>query len=310
MIRAELLSPRVLLVTGDCFDEHMTAVETGHGLFIVDTLANARATGAALKLIREFSAAPVRMLVNTHYDPDHNAGNQCLAEALIAGHSQTRLRLAEFFFNNPQNAGDVREAIAGLRQQAAAEPDPRRRAELQTVELAYQTLLEGFDGYRFTPPTLFVDGRLTFLDGETEIEIRSPGTAHSDADLFILLKREKILLCGDLLLGRGWLPVLTPPGSLPGLTGALEEIETREKENCVLVPGHGPAGGADLVAGQLEYCRQLSRALRDYRDQRKEAPPGVDSIPLPDFAEYRLYHQVHAQNIMVGWRELTGGNRE
>src|SRR5215475_9138030 len=45
------------------------------GILVVDTGVNAEEGGKLLAEIRKVSPLPVRWIVNTHYHPDHRAGN-------------------------------------------------------------------------------------------------------------------------------------------------------------------------------------------------------------------------------------------
>lgn len=55
---AARLSDRVLVISGDFLDEHVTAIDTPEGVIVIDTLATLPATRAALPFIRESSDAP------------------------------------------------------------------------------------------------------------------------------------------------------------------------------------------------------------------------------------------------------------
>jgi glyoxylase-like metal-dependent hydrolase (beta-lactamase superfamily II) len=62
-----------------------------NGILVVDTGVNAEEGGKLLAEIRKISQLPVRWIVNTHYHPDHRAGNSAVGpDAVIIISSFTR----------------------------------------------------------------------------------------------------------------------------------------------------------------------------------------------------------------------------
>src|SRR5215813_13311989 len=61
------------------------------GILVVDTGVNSEEGGKLLAEIRKVSQQPIRWIVNTHYHPDHRAGNDAVGpDAVIISSSFTR----------------------------------------------------------------------------------------------------------------------------------------------------------------------------------------------------------------------------
>jgi len=68
-----------------------TFLVTAQGILVVDTGVNRQEGEKLLAEIRRISAVPVRYIVNTHYHPDHRAGNSAVGpEAAIISTAFTR----------------------------------------------------------------------------------------------------------------------------------------------------------------------------------------------------------------------------
>src|SRR6185312_496743 len=74
-------------------DSNAGAIETPHGLIVVDAQQNRplaeRFRGALARL-----EMPIRAVVNTHFHLDHVAGNSAFADVPIVAHEKTRQALA------------------------------------------------------------------------------------------------------------------------------------------------------------------------------------------------------------------------
>ena len=70
-------------------DSNAGAIETPHGLIVIDAQQN-RALGEKFRAaLRAAFNAPVRALINTHFHLDHIAGNVAFADVPIVAHEKT-----------------------------------------------------------------------------------------------------------------------------------------------------------------------------------------------------------------------------
>jgi len=90
--------------------------------------------------------------------------------------------------------------------------------------------------------------------GETEIEfIPSPG--HSPESICFYLRKEKVLICGDVLFNQNTGRVDLPGGSADQLKQSIERLSKLDVE--YLLPGHMDiVTGADNVRRNFEFIKQ------------------------------------------------------
>jgi cyclase len=304
-MQATRLSDNVLAIGGDYVEEHLTVVASGDGLIVVDTLATLPATREALPLIRTFSAEPVRVVINTHLDADHIAGNAAFAGAAIVAHANGVRHLDERFFDDGASEQGIREFVKQLRSNRIPD-DPQLAARRQTYIDMYTRLLDGFGDFVPAPPFLFVSSDARVVLGRVTLELKHFGPAHTDADLVVFLPAEGLVLAGDVAMGAGVVPIAHPVngGSLVGLARALQAIDSLITETSRIVPGHGSIGGPALVRQQRDYVESLLEAIRDAQARGATLEDARPELEVPAFSRHLMYDLVHPGHVDLAWREL------
>jgi cyclase len=300
----ERLGERVFVVTGNYFDEHMTVIATGDGLVVVDTLASPAATLEGREMIEEMSHEPVRYLVNTHLNDDHHAGNQHFRDATIIGHSNCRNHLDDVFLDKPDNIRQVKALLADLESQLDSfDPASRDAARYRIYLDGYASLLESFEGFVFTPPTLYLEAGATIALGDLSIQILDLGPGHTDSDLAVYVPDERLLVAGDLVLGSGYVPVIHTQhgGSFANLTRILDELLGISANVEHLVPGHGSLTDRKAIEAQQAYLLALQTAVVDSRKRGLTLEEASSHITLDEFQDYLLYEFAHANNVQAAW---------
>ncbi len=134
---------------------------------VIDSLYNELAARDFIEKIREVTAKPVKILVNTHGHPDHVWTNH-MFDAVTICHENAR-----------------RETMTAF------------------VEL-YQSLFPDLDftGAKITPQDLTFTKSITL---QPEIRVVHPGVAHTTGDVYI--QRSNIVFCGDLLFAKPCTPL-------------------------------------------------------------------------------------------------------
>jgi len=220
----ERLGPRVCAWVGTGGGTNAGVILGDEVVAVVDSLLTPTAARHLQERVRALSPRPIGFVVNTHYHGDHTFGNQVFAPAAVIGHVRTRERLLRF---GPEQLQFF-----------------RRRQPLLAAE---------FDQVRLTPPNLTVDWGCDLYPGGLKVEVRHLGPAHTDGDLIVWVPDEGILFAGDLVF-NGWFPTAAE-ADIDGWVRALSALGAYPVR--VVVPGHGPLGGSDVIVRLREYFESL-----------------------------------------------------
>lgn len=236
--------PRIHQIQGSPDSARVNAwvVEGKSSLILVDTLLT---TGdyAVLSKRLDSLGKPLKAVIITHPHPDHYNN----LATLLKRHSKTAT----------YGAPSVIEAIR--------RDDPAQRR-------FWTPFYPGTYPEELAVPTrpLPTEGSMTIDDMTIDFLTLEKGEASSQTILHI--PAANAVITGDLVLNR-----VHPSffgGNSAGWLAALDVLERRFPEARRILPGHGNAGGRELIATQREYLRRL-------RDEiRKQIDPDNDETPL------------------------------
>jgi len=122
-------------------------------------------------------------------------------------------------------------------------------ANQMTVDLAQSNNLP-------VPGHGFTDSLLLKL-GDKQIECYYPGAAHSNDNIVVWIPSEKILFAGCMVkrldaknLGN------TADGDLDAYPETLEKLIRKFPDARIVIPGHGPSGGMELILHTIELTKK------------------------------------------------------
>ncbi|MEU0130732.1 MBL fold metallo-hydrolase [Streptomyces sp. NPDC006289] len=192
---------------------------------LVDTAATESRTRRLREEVARIVPAGPDHVVNTHFHGDHTFGNgQFVPRAVVVAHEGTR--------------SDTEEAGLGLRH---LWPDV------------------AWGDTPLTLPTLTFRDELTLHGGGLRTELLHVGPAHTANDIVAWVPERSVLFTGDVV----WSGV-TPYVLMGSVTGSLKALDRlRALEPAVVVPGHGPVGGPELIDATRAYLVRLQELARD-----------------------------------------------
>src|ERR1051326_7542518 len=203
------------------------AIVTGNSLvvigedavLVVDSGHIPSLTARQIAQIRKWTEKPVRYLVNTHWHPDHNAGNGLYQKAFpgvqIISTAATRQAIEQVLPKKELNEKQIDEYSAIARKGTTPDGKALREDSLAywkkvSVELeAFRPELKAAD--HALPNSTFTDQMTVYL-GKREVRILFLGRGNTAGDAVVYVPDSKVLATGDLLVH----PVPYPFGSFIG----------------------------------------------------------------------------------------------
>lgn len=228
--------------------------------------------------IRAGTGKPVRFVINTHHHPDHAFGNyEWTREGVVA--------LAH------------ERAYTGLVLSAPA----WERATKERPDVAAS---------RLKPPSVVYPDLLHFKDSAHPIELRWAGVAHTQGDTFVWLPNERVLFTGDVCVNGSY--NFLRDGNIREWIKALEGAKKLDAR--LVCPGHGPAGGPEIIADQQAYFIELLKAVQVLIDLRRSPAEVRAAVPeigvrlrqIPRIARYVPADRWFAAHVEKAYRELGG----
>lgn len=253
------------------FISNASFVVTDAGVVVFDALGTPSLAARLVEEIRQVTRQPITTVVVSHYHADHIYGLQVFQDlgATIIGPAAARDYIAS--------------------PQAAERLEERRMSLAPWVN----------DCTRLVAPHRVVEDELRFAMGEVEFQVTYLGSAHSDGDLAMYVRPDRVLLSGDIIF-EGRVPFVGDAHTGHWLA-VLERMEITGVE--ALIPGHGPAAREPNEAIRatrryLEHLRAtMGAAVADFVpfSEAYEAADwsGFDHLPAFEAANRRNAYQVY-----------------
>lgn len=261
------------------FDSHGTGLSNNIIIEMKDYLIVVDAnypTGARLTMAeaKKLSSKPVRYVFDTHYHGDHSFGNSLWTEA-----------------------GAITLAYKGTADDMKA----HGMAEWQeTSKLRPDVRVLGRDRPE-SPKQTFSGDTFVVKDNKRRVEFRHYGWAHTPGDAFVYLPKEKLLCTGDAAVNGHFTNI--EDGNLGSWVRVLGKLQGLKVTH--VLPGHGPAGGKEILEGQKKFLLALYHAVKSEVDHGKKledmvafdakGKPQTTTIQLPDSVKNWVGHNLPTQ---------------
>jgi glyoxylase-like metal-dependent hydrolase (beta-lactamase superfamily II) len=219
-------------------------------VLVIDTRSTHVQGREILTDLRELTAAPVTVVVDTHGHYDHAFGNSVFRPATIWGH---------------QGCVTFMERTGDARRPAIAAEEPEIAGDLAEVVI--------------DPPDRTFAETATIEVGGRRVELRFLGRGHTDHDIVVDVANTGVLFVGDLMendavpyFGDGY-PLDWPETAL----------RTAELATDVVVPGHGELGGRPFADSQAASLLGLAQLARQVHTGALLLDDAVAATPFPAY---------------------------
>jgi cyclase len=268
-----------LLQQGHC---NNIIIEMKDHLIVVD--ANFP-SGARLVLAdaKKVSPKPVKYVFDTHHHGDHAYGNAVWTQA-----------------------GAVTIAYQGVADELKRYEPARWQATAKTRKDVSEMKLDQPE----PPKETFTDSPHVMTDGARRVEFRFFGWAHTRGDGFVYLPKEKVLCTGDAVVNGPY--NYTADANIANWPKVVDGALKLDVEH--VLPGHGPAGGKEVLVGQRAFMVELQKAVQDAIKGgkkiddlvKKGGPFETATLTLPDSVKKWVGPSLAAQ-VKDAYNEIANG---
>jgi cyclase len=240
------LAPGIAYVPGD-IERSLTCntgVITSSGQISIVDAAIPDGAAAAYAAIRAQTDLPIARVIDTHYHLDHTYGNAYWSDrgARPVAYTGLRAELAkaepELFGGGPGLWQKMTGALPQLRSSRPVSPS-------------------------------YVKSGTTFGSGRDAITIIHPGTGHTHSDAVVWVPAKRALFTGDLVVNGPYNAVAD--STIGPWIRVLDDLRALRPE--FVVPGHGRAGGPELIVAQQHYFKKVTQEV----DRAIESGRAVDA---------------------------------
>ena len=246
----EKIAPNIYILHGspaldsahpDAAGGRVAALFGTDGVLMVDT-EDQQLADKALKTLRSFTNAPIKIVVNSHEHSDHTGGNAVFAKQGAVIFSQENLR--EELLHPPARANG----------QPSPAPDP---ASIPTATYQYDPAHQG-------EPAVVIR-----MDGETVDFIPMP-PSHTAGDTIVRFEKANAIYIEDFYRNFGYpFADQVNGGSIKGMLDAVDLIESLADNNTILIPGHGTLVHKKDLLPYREMLVEMLARVKSLRAQGK-----------------------------------------
>jgi glyoxylase-like metal-dependent hydrolase (beta-lactamase superfamily II) len=249
-VPAQKIADGVWFLIGDASKgySNTAVIEMDDYLIVVDANYPGRAK-ELLSVVKGLSKKPVRYVFDTHAHGDHSYGNSVWT---AAGATTIAFRGVVNEMNRWEPA----------RWQAAMAKRDDVRATGESDVQRPQKIIEGDE--------------FVLKDKKREVQFLFLGWGHTPGDGFVWLPKERVLCTGDAAVNGPRNKLLD--ANIANWPNVLDKALALKPLH--VLPGHGDAGGPEILSGQQRFLRDLYREVKLQADAGKT--PAEMHIKLPD----------------------------
>lgn len=248
--QVKLIVPGVWFCEGDLANlghSNNIIIEMKDYLIVVDANFPSGAR-LALETAKRISPKPVKYVFDTHHHGDHAYGNPIWTKA-----------------------GATTLAYVGVAEEMKRFEPARWRATAKERPDVAELRLEEPE----PPQQTFDKSPFILKDGSREVRFYFLGWAHTRGDGFVYLPKDKLLCTGDAAVNGAYnFTADANIGNWPKVVRAAQALGVLH-----VLPGHGPAGGPEILDGQAKFMTELHKAVGAAINQGKRladvVPPGT-----------------------------------
>ena len=225
------------------------------GALVIDTGLGTQMGAVVVREVGKLSKGPVLYLTNTHFHPEHTAGEPAFPPGTII--VRPRAQQDEMDRNLPASLERFRQR-------------PQWKGQLE--------------GVSFRRPDVVFDREITLDLGGVTARLFWLGAAHTLGDEFVYVEPDSVLFSGDIVQSK-LIPSLPSADSNPGswlrILDQLERLKPRH-----IVPNHGALGTGALIGEERALLAEMQARVAQLKREGKTAGQVSDLLASEYKAKY------------------------
>lgn len=256
------------------------------GVLIVDAGYYPSGSRIVTGMIAQVTKRPVKYVVFTHCHSDHVAGVAGYpADVEIIAHENLALNLEKF----------VQEPFEKFRSE-------KEKFGEDSLRLAYGDRYDDMNETVIRIPDIEFSDTYTIDLGNYNIDLAYQGACHTDDNITVLFREQKVMHTGDLVFNGRHPYLMAAYGADPyRWRDVVKELSGLDLE--AVIPGHGAAGGTEILSAQADYFDKLIEAVKSNSNSEISSMELAVKISATIFPEYQF------GNYFVGAVELIAANQ-
>ena len=205
---------------------------------------------AVMRDIKYMSPKPVKYVFDTHHHGDHSYGNVLWTRA-----------------------GATTVAFQGMAEEMQRLEPARWLEAAKTRPDVADLHLDGPE----LPKQVVKDDIYVLNDSERRLEFHFFGWGHTRGDGYVYLPKEQAVATGDAVVNGAFNNLRDANiANWPEVLAKVDKLRIR-----FVLPGHGPMGGREVLAGQQQFLRELYQAVKKGVDRGETVEEVQASLKLP-----------------------------
>ncbi len=322
------LSPRVMVVYGDPWDNGIVGIATKKGIVVVDAPFSKTIGAAFREAIRaELKRNDFAWLVNTHEHVCHIGGNAAFADVPIVGHESLRdevLSLTADPGRVPKLCEMADRQVARVRDYfTKRDPKKLESADWAVFERSWKTIqADARANPALVPPTITFERQMTLHLDDVSVRLDFYGHAHGVADTIVRVPEENLVLTAGVFY-----PTKVPtvdavaekatPAGIDNWFVVMRAVLSEANGETRFLPSHGRAvmkrsqyeDYVSYLEGVWNGVKRARSGGRTLEQAKAELPlksfPAVAKLPNEDLRGTEWENlDIHGHNIERLWKVL------
>jgi len=271
------LGEGIYVYVGKNFNSNTGIILSQDGVVLIDSGHAPTDSRAVAEAVKKLTPMPVRFLIDTEPHPDHTTGH--------------------FVFSPP--AVIIAAAGAGESMRGRERETPDRIQRLAATSPEMKAALEG---YKFIPPHVEYQQKMTLNVGERNFELMHLKGVHSEADTAIWMPKERVLFSASAFVTEQ-INIFRPIVTIPDILAAGKMMKALNPEQ--VVPGHGQPTTTKLFDdGEKYYALLVERVGAMVKEGKSLDQIKGEVKIMPEYAHWATQERMPT-NLDAAYRMVT-----